>query len=70
MKHPDNAELAENLRMLNEHLTTLTELQAMPQTDMVLHRTILAARIAGAALDNVLAWRDAQLLCARLETVH
>ncbi len=70
MTTPNNTELIESLRVLNQNLATLTELQALTQCDLVLHRTILAARLAGAALDNLFAWRDAALLIARLETVH
>lgn len=69
MKNPDNIELIESLRVLNQNLATLTELQALPQTEMVLHRTILATQQADAALKCLQAWRDAQLLIARLESV-
>ena len=67
---PNNPELIENLRLLNHHLALIAELQALPQTDMVLHRTILATQEADKAIANVQAWRDAQLACARLDTVH
>lgn len=67
---PDNPELIANLRILNDNIKTLAELQAMPQCDMVMHRTILAMQEAAKALANVQAWRDAALACAQLETVH
>ncbi len=70
MTTPTNTELIDNLRVLNQNLATLTELQALPWCEMVELRVILATQEASKALANLQAWRDAQLLIARLETVH
>lgn len=70
MTKPDNAELIDFLRILNEQLATIKALQALPLTDEVADRTLDATRLADAAVACIQSWRDAQLICAQLGTVH